>query len=341
MNVFFDENYWGCRRERTDKTPGNELRIEKEFAWSGRSWRIPAVYICREGIVMDFCVRIPAKEIEAFFRKWKPDAEEAGLSEEEQERRERDNPLSGDVCADLWIDGEKADRWSGCGVSFVPPELLGEDEARAGDDIEAQMLEAYGCSRTDGWIFKRISFSFPQGMQPPLCTLKLILKKASVYEPGPHFRTSVTDGEKCIEFFYPVTRTRHTLTVQKLEQSMIPKAELSEIRSETMKLLKAPRNFLSMFYTVEPKLPPRELQIYDCAQSDSPVLGEKKGAASIQIIGGADGPTSVFFAFKTRDSREDWDSVHSSVHYKPVEDVEWRMRFRIKSEEKKELEIIL
>ena len=140
MNVFFDENYWGCRRERTDKTPGNELRIEKEFAWSGRSWRIPAVYICREGIVMDFCVRIPAKEIEAFFRKWKPDAEEAGLSEEEQERRERDNPLSGDVCADLWIDGEKADRWSGCGVSFVPPELLGEDEARAGDDIEAQML---------------------------------------------------------------------------------------------------------------------------------------------------------------------------------------------------------
>ena len=49
----------------------------------------------------------------------------------------------------------------------------------------------------------------------------------------------------------------------------------------------------------------------------------------------------VFFAFKTRDSREDWDSVHSSVHYKPVEDVEWRMRFRIKSEEKKELEIIL
>jgi len=340
MNVFFGENYWGCRRGHTDKTPGTELRIEKEFIWGGRSWRIPAVYICREGIVMDFCVRIPAKEIEAFFRKWKPGTEEADLSEEEQERLERENPLSEDVFVEqLWMDGERADGWSGCGTSFVPPELLGDGEARAGDDMEAKMLEGYGCDCTDGWIFKRVSFAFPQGVQLPLCTLRLILKKASVYEPGPRFHTSVTSGEGGIEFFHPVTKKRHTLTIQKLEQSMIPESELSGNPFETIKLLKVPRHFLSMFYTVEPKLEPCGLQIYDCAQSDSPVLAEKNGTSSVQVIGGADGPSSAFLAFKPRDSRGDWNSVYSSVHYKPVEDVEWGMRFRIKNEEKKSLKL--
>ena len=37
--------------------PGKSLRTEKEFEWAGHEWRIPAVYSCGKGLVIDFCMR--------------------------------------------------------------------------------------------------------------------------------------------------------------------------------------------------------------------------------------------------------------------------------------------
>ena len=95
-----------------------------------------------------------------------------------------------------------------------------------------------------------------------------------------------------------------------------------------------------MEYTVEPELPLGEFCICDCAESDPPVMVRKK-AASVAVIGGADGPTSIFFAGKHGEKRENRRSVCSSVHYEPVEEVKWRTWFQVKSEERKEIKICL
>ncbi|MDE6896959.1 MAG: hypothetical protein K2P43_12395, partial [Lachnospiraceae bacterium] len=84
MNVYFEENYWGCLRERDGEEPGREIRLDAGFTWKGRPWQIPAVYVCRQGLVADFCGRIRPEEIQAFYEKWGTRHGET-FSEKEQE----------------------------------------------------------------------------------------------------------------------------------------------------------------------------------------------------------------------------------------------------------------
>lgn len=316
MNVYFDENFWGCKREQPGKIPGKKICIEKEFTWVGKLWRIPAVYVCEEGLVVDFCIRIPAEEIG------------------------NGNLFCLDADIKLWADGEEMEPELGCGVFFIPSSLL-QEEARSGEDAAELLMEAYGCDYREGWKFQRKSFAWTEGGKRPVHSLTVQLKKEPAYYPGPHFRTSLEDEKKCVEFIHPVTQAKHILTVQSLEQTVLPEQDFSGMQSGRLRILKAPANLLAMLYTVEPELSIKELQIYDCAESDPPVVERKTGAAGISVIGGADGPTSIFFAGKARSGKEqkNWKSVCSSLHYEPVEAVEWRMEFRVESEEQMEIAI--
>ena len=65
--VCFGTNYWGTQKG-TD--PGEELRLDREFEWNGHRWRIPALYRCRQGLVVDFAMEVPQEELRAFMKKW-------------------------------------------------------------------------------------------------------------------------------------------------------------------------------------------------------------------------------------------------------------------------------
>lgn len=340
MNVYFNENFWGCRKGRADRVPGKEIRTEKEFIWDGRMWRIPSFYVCEEGVVVDFCVRIPKEEIEAFLKKWRPKIEE--LTEEELPGVEQENPFSVDMPKEVRINGRKAEGFGGCGVSWIPPCLRDESEAQSANDIEEEMMEVYACDCRDGWKFVRMSVPWPEGVSAPVRSLTVRLKKAPVYDPGPHFRTDLGEEKKQVEFIHPRTGVKHTLTVQYMEQTGIPGTDLSELRSMKIRLQRIPTQLLTMFYTVEPKLSQGELRIYDCTGADPAVPEKGSAAAGISVIGGADGPTAVFFAGKTgaKDSRSEWSSACSSVRYEPVKTVEWRMEFWTESNEHMEIELL-
>lgn len=341
MNVYFDENFWGCMTDRENRVPGEKIRIEKEFAWDGRTWRIPAVYICEEGVVIDFCIRIPSEEIESFLQKWKPQMEE--VTEEERVCAERENPFAADAKREVWMDGKKAEGWSGCGTSWIPVHLRDESEAQAASGIEEKMLEAYGCDCRDGWSFKRMSVRWPEGVRLPVHTLTLRLKKGAVYYPGPHFRTVRGEGKKQVKFIHPATGKEHILTVQSLEQAVLPDQDFSEIKFKRTKIRKIPAHFLVMSYSVEPKLPLHGLRLADCAESDRPKPEKETGAAAVSVIGGAGGPIAVFLAGKTgeKGGRKEWERVGSSLHYEPVDEAEWRMEFYAESREQTEVSFFL
>lgn len=65
--VFFEGDFWyHSGRDHA----GKELRTEKEFEWAGHEWRIPAVYSCGKGLVIDFCMRADRDALRAFMEEW-------------------------------------------------------------------------------------------------------------------------------------------------------------------------------------------------------------------------------------------------------------------------------
>lgn len=345
MDVYFDENYWGCEGGRHTGSLGEPLWLEESFLWDGREVRIPAVYVCEEGLVADICIRVPADQVEGFYAKWKPRL--GALSEEEEEQLSEENPLSWKWTVFLRVNEEMTEQESGCGVSWVPP-YLRDNEALEGKrvmadkrDAEESLMEAYHCDCTDAWHFCRRSYRWPDGKRAPLKSLCFVFEKEPETYQGIHFFTRLGEEKKQVEFLHPVSGKKHVLTVQHQEQTVLPAEHMSKLSAWGMEFERFPSHLLAMEYTIEPKLPMGELFLCDCAEPDRPVMVKKKAAAAVSVIGGADGPTSIFFAGKHRREQKNWQSVCSSVHYGPVDTVEWRMSFRVKSDEKKEIEITL
>ena len=47
-----------------------EIKVEKTFVWGDERWHIPSVYVCDEGIVIDFCVERPPQLFKEYVNKW-------------------------------------------------------------------------------------------------------------------------------------------------------------------------------------------------------------------------------------------------------------------------------
>ena len=103
--VCFETNYWGTQKG-TD--PGEELCLDREFEWNGHRWQIPALYRCRQGLVVDFAMEVPQEELRAFMKKWgiAEDGEcTRTLTRAEERQMEQENPLDGGFCAELVLNG--------------------------------------------------------------------------------------------------------------------------------------------------------------------------------------------------------------------------------------------
>lgn len=342
MDVYFGENFWECESGHHKSGPGEEIHLEERFLWNGREVRIPSVYVCEKGLVADFCICIPAKEMEDFLRKWRPRLSD--LSVEEEEQLEWENPMSEDLNVSLSINGEEAESCGGCGVCWYPPRLrdgekeavsVGETGGPEREDEETILMKAYGCSPEESWRFWRMSFGWPGGERTAVRTLSFVFEKGPDHYAGPHFTVSLGEEDQQVEFCHPVTGERHVLTVHGLEPQSLP-----ERTGKRLKFEKIPVHFLRMNYTVEPLLPEGELTVRDCAESDPPVMKARKGKGGVSVIGGATGPTAIFFAGKLEE-KPALRAAFSSVHYEPVDRVEWRMVFQVKGGETKKIEVAL
>ena len=90
-----------------------------------------------------------------------------------------------------------------------------------------------------------------------------------------------------------------------------------------------PNHMLAMSYSLKPDITGRGFLIQDCNHGDNPrqkrngTAEDSALAAAIGIIGGADGPTAVFVGSHTPKLH----TACSSLHFEPVEKVEWRAVF--------------
>ena len=330
--VFFDGSFWGHQGK---DHAGTEIRINGQFDWAGHHWVVPAVYSCGKGLVMDFCIRVEAEDIRRFMKKWNltPDNDSyENFTWEQQMQMELENPLFLHFNPELELNGKTMRTSHGCSVCFnpcLPDGMVNEMEANCA-------LEHYGLDTSYGWVICRNAFPWATKRRPKIKSLSLTMNQQPNRVPGPHF--SVHAPGDNFTFTHPVNGTAYTLTVQELEQQILPKNSFGSDRYVY------PTHFIAMSYTLSSESDER-ITISDCDEGDKPLkiaaIEEHFSptcTASIGIIGGADGPTAIMFG---RSSHGKLCTACSALHFKPVQDdVEWRVMFSLRQFEEKSFPLI-
>jgi len=220
---------------------GRCLPLDCCFTWDGMPCRVPAVYICAGGIVLDVLIRIDLARIGAFAERWtNRRSADRSMTPDELLRMQADDPFCNTITSRL-IANDKAliPQRRDC-VFFNPcPDCLPESLP----DAET-VLGGYGCDLRFGWQLVRTSFRWATRRKPALRSLSLTLERSPRLLPGVHF-TVQYPGQ---HFFFanPVTGTEHRLTI-------LSHAREACARGECMHLT----------CTLTPELPTRELRICD------------------------------------------------------------------------------
>lgn len=315
--VTFDGGFWSSRRER----PGKELPIHKEFDWAGHHWIIPSIYLCSKGIVVDFCMRAEPAAIRDFMKKWDLTPEnEAGqnFTQEQQMQLDLDNPMRVEFHSFLHLNGKELPSTHGYGTSYNPclgPEYVVEDEAK-------RAVEHYGLDLNYAWVILRSSYPWATKRKPEIRQLSVTMLPDAVSVPGPHFRIS-TPGDT---FHFSYDDQEYILTLQEYEAQEMDWSRMPDTG------LEHPSHYVAMSYTITPEPPDGVMDIADCDEGDRPrlappALGQPSAASCsmvVGIIGGADGPV-VIACGKNKQGK--LHAVCSSLHFEPIEQVDWRIVF--------------
>lgn len=310
-----------------------EAAVGKEFAWDEEHWLIPAAYLCKEGLAVDFCVRIPPDRIQDFMRRWNLscDSEYADFDLETQMQIDADNPLCVDFHAQICLDGRTEKSSGSCGLTWNPclPEQNRPDVSQV-----QRVLEHYHLDPSYGWSVQRVLFPWAEKRKPMITSFTISLERYPVNFPGPHFRVNAPGDT--FRFLHPATGVEHLLTVQEYEQQ---KMQETDFGSDCYEF---PKHCIVMGYTLSPDFSDSSFFVQDCAESDQPRKKEaEEGTDQIQF-----GPVSVcgvgaFIGGACSSSmlvRDDGiqPSKHaacSALHFVPEKDVTWRIVF---SEKRKE-----
>lgn len=334
--VYFDLNAprkGGPRKQH----PGRELPIRLAFSWGEAEWRIPAVYVCAQGLVVDFVRRVPAGHIQSFMDRWKlrPDSDRDDFTREEQMRIDSENPLTFDFSPALLLNGRSLYRSHGRGVGWVP--LPG-----CHDPDCLPLLEHYGLDPADGWYFWRYNFPWKTKHKPPIRSLAVCMEADHVSLPGPRIKVQ-REGDS-----FPFTGldgTAHTLTVHTYAHETLPRGTFQD------EDFLYPDHCVTLDYTIEPPLPRSSFHLMDCSEGDRPRRVKKADpyeperalsaavcacstepdipeAARTGIIGSADGPIAVFIASPQNAAKSHMHRDVSSLYFETPEAIEWLMVFR-------------
>lgn len=317
--VYLDSGFW--KHHGRDKA-GDEIVIGKKFEWNSKLWHVPAVYVCKGGLVVDFCIEVESDRIKQFVEKLESMmTEEERLSPEQRELLESENPLNIVFISSVEVNGVQLQRKAGCSMSWIPESC--RPEGTSNDTEWMSIMKHYALNPDKGWVIHRHTFHWDFKRKPVIKTLQVNMEQHPVPVPGIKFK-SPKKGTKFI-FTHPVTGIEHTVIIQSIEKQEL---DIQKLQSDEFEY---PTHFTMMSYTLTPELPGREFSINDCLQSDSPQRKQQLNtnvASAIGIIGGADGPTAVFLTTKNKEPQ--LRRVCSALHFEPVADVEWKMVFQVK-----------
>lgn len=320
--VYYGNNFWGHERYAR---PGKEITVNCEFLWDREYFKLLSLYECSKGLVVDLCKRIESSTLHAFLKSWK-ERDPEKLSDQELEFLEAENPTSLHLEIELTADGKHLPNQGSCSMGWYPCDEEGACDAQAED-----FLMHYKLDSNYAWIMVRTSFAWQSAKKPKLHHLEFLFSQQPVPVPGPHF---ILDQElpQAVCFTHPETGNTHTVEIHSRISKQVPEHTLSPLT----KRFRYPRYYEELHYTLSPELREGSYFIRSFSPGDPPVsisCSESKDASSISIIGGVDGPTSIFIAGKCPSNEKMTHSAFSSLYFAPTEVREWTITFMVRKKE--------
>lgn len=315
--VTYDGGFWQNKGHA-----GKEIKVNREFRWGNEKWRIPSVYICGKGLVVDFCKEADPEEIKAYIDKWDRISEEGdSYTREQMEQMQSENPLSIEFQSEIILNGKRLQEHHGCGIFWLPPNCLKEEEEA--DQDAKRVLEHYGLDLSRGWSVFRQTFLWATKRPPVMKSLVVNMEQNPMRLSGIHFQ-SPSVGDQ-IRFTHPATGIEHTLHVHEYKEEEL---DAKCFGDEDMEY---PTHYTAMTYTISPDIEEQSFLIQDYGEGDQPrrkslradELGEA-AACSVAVIGGADGPTAIFVA---KGNSEKMRVACSSLYFEKKSEIEWQMLF--------------
>ena len=310
--VFFHGSFYGkLRGHYPGERAGKEIVVDKTFLWGNEEWTIPSVYTCSSGLIIDFLLKVRTDDILAFIRKWQP-GPGSGTDDPDQNswrQMEEENPLTVHFTPSVYVNGNRLSCDHSAGICWNP--------VCPGDITEIRpVMNHYRLNPACGRVIWRSYFPWTTKRRPDIRTLAVDLKSEKQTAGELRFHTAGAGNQ--ILFTHPVTGQKHTLSVKTYSMYHMD----GSLRPDPAKIW--PDCYMVMGYTITPALAADSFTIMDCAACDKPKEIPDKTAASISIIGGADGPSCIFF----RDpDHPQLQYAASALHFKPVKEVEWQMIF--------------
>lgn len=296
MEVYF-ENFWADVRTGSS---GRKVLLEIKENWRGSQWRIPAMYLCEEGVVVDICRKIPMDRVRSFYHKWNG-VDEESLSEEQVECLMEDSPFEANAAFTLEADGYLESSGSSSVVwQDIRPELS--------DPVTEELMKEYQCGKEYAWQFFRLLGRWKNREQTRPREVQLLFRTLpDRYRIPGHF----VAGDNLlpqVEFQEPWSGLTHVLKVMECKAEQLKGIGQDED-------FKYPDQYRVLRYTISPPLTGASLLVRDVKEGDRPVP-LKRGMCS-STIGGAISRNDI--------SHEDWNSVCSSIYFKEPEKIEWRL----------------
>lgn len=301
---------WNCSFE-PDSCNGREVPIGKEFQWNGCTFLVPAVYVCEEGLIVDFCIQTDREQYRVFLEKWRDlfEQEKSGgrIPAKEIARFEAENPLDRMFETSVRVNGKPLRYKGGNGMQWIPRDLIPImcDEI----DIKPFMVH-YGLSEDQVWQFRRDLYFWDEEGVPEWKTLEVTLSQRPKMHPSTEF--AMPEVGAYVSIRNPLDGGTHILTVTEVRQE--------QIRHFIQEDLLFPEHCQVMGYTLEPEIPKEVFFLADTAEPDQP-----KRVGSKSVIGAAIG------VIVSNREKPEGRYASSSMHFEPVKDVIWQAQFRAKT----------
>lgn len=332
QRVYFDGGFDEKAHKKYARA-GKRIALEKQFQWNEEEWYIPAMYVCSEGLVIDFCERVAPEKIKAFMEKWSQE-EPWKLPKEIKAQWTAENPLLPFIhfTPHLSINGKESPEIHSQSATWNPfdtPECY-DYEWQYEKNVCA--VQQAGCDINTGWMIHRMSFVWPTKRKPKLSTATLRLEHDMQYISGEPFQINHA-GEQ-IPFEHPITKENHVLKVLSYQPEEV--AEQDRQRFDYL----LPHCCTELQYEIIPPLERSSYSLSDCVPSDTPRDIQQVTNLIRKEAGVPEAKNDcIVWATYDRTKIPDVATVYSSLHFEPTDNVLWQFTFHQQLYEDVELQL--
>lgn len=284
MRVRYTSSLWSHNKGACGKVQ----KLSWKFKYLGLRRCIPWVYHFKKGIVFDLLTFLDACEMEAFNQKYA--VVEHELTPIEQKCAEQDHPFRETDISEIYINDSRVEQDFAMSGAFHAPFI-----DKSSDLLSVKKAYHVWLGQTTCFHCQRFCVPYPKAGSPIIKllralrldrvqTLKLRTREKHCFYPvDQRFTLSENDEEKTVSFVHPLSGVAHTLYLKPDKPYSIP--QFNKAREHLYALMAT--------YEIVPPLHPGDQLVFDSSFSYRQTA-DLTEAASIGIIGGADGPTAIF-----------------------------------------------